>query len=138
MGVFEIKLNYFRNSLLDTLSSVDIDVLVKNVHILANSVLAYVFDLDVNVCKISGDSNHRCPLLEEKDVNKPRLQGFLNSFGGAPRPMASTSPKLVRELIETAQKYSTGRVVQQEVHPVDLMLFGVLGKGFSCVVLTTS
>uniref|UniRef100_A0A914CII5 BOS complex subunit NCLN n=1 Tax=Acrobeloides nanus TaxID=290746 RepID=A0A914CII5_9BILA len=115
-----------RNSMLDTLASVDVEVLSTNVHILANSVLAYIFDLDIDACQNLEHPDQRCSLLEAKDVNRARLQGFLEAFGGNPRPMATTSLKLVKELAETAQKYSTGRVVQQEVLLVDLQLYGVL------------
>jgi hypothetical protein len=114
--------------MLDTLASVDVEVLSTNVHILANSVLAYIFDLDIDACQNLEHPDQRCSLLEAKDVNRARLQGFLEAFGGNPRPMATTSLKLVKELAETAQKYSTGRVVQQEVLLVDLQLYGVLGN----------
>lgn len=119
--------NYFRNSILDTIDEVDISVLASNVRLIAESALAYMFEIGAEERDESNKEQPRS-MLAPKDVNVERLNGFLRVFGSAPRPMATNSVKVATELRDVCAKYATGRVALAEVHPVDLQLYGILGN----------
>lgn len=118
----------FRNSLLDTRANLDFNVLERNVRIISNAVISFIYDLDPELCDAANSENIECSILSsENGVNTKRLAAWMDAFAMESRYAgAIAQTKLVANLREVVQRY-TDKTTLFEVSFVDYVLFNIFG-----------
>ncbi|VDK44547.1 unnamed protein product [Gongylonema pulchrum] len=114
-----------RNSILDTPSQIDLNVLEANIRTISEAVLAYVLNLPTAKCA-QKENVSTCSILSTGDVNSKRLSNWLQQFGSKPRPLSGDNEWLMSNLRDTVSRYTSGQVVLEPVPLVDISLYGVL------------
>uniref|UniRef100_A0A1I7ZA51 BOS complex subunit NCLN n=1 Tax=Steinernema glaseri TaxID=37863 RepID=A0A1I7ZA51_9BILA len=109
-----------RNSMLDTVSRLNLQVLESNIRLVAEAVLGHVFNLPASGCSVDAG----CSLLGTTPVESERIAAFVAKFASQPRSAAVPSRTLVNELRDLMNHYTGGHATLQQVTLVDVALYG--------------
>uniref|UniRef100_A0A8R1TQ92 BOS complex subunit NCLN n=1 Tax=Onchocerca volvulus TaxID=6282 RepID=A0A8R1TQ92_ONCVO len=122
---FKSHTDFGRNSILDTPSQIDMEVLEANVRTISEALLVYVLNLPNTKCA-NEENISICSILAPGDVNKKRLSTWLQQFGSKSRSLAANSEWLVANLRDTVVRYTSGQTIVEPVSLADISLYGVL------------
>uniref|UniRef100_A0A914YAW3 BOS complex subunit NCLN n=1 Tax=Panagrolaimus superbus TaxID=310955 RepID=A0A914YAW3_9BILA len=111
-----------RNSLLDTIETVNIDALYANTKAIANGVLSYIYDLDETLCADAFSEHVECSFATGDIVNKERITSFLDAIASRPRHVenSETFSNYIKEILE---RYEV-KPSLQPVKFVDTIIYG--------------
>ncbi|VDM13366.1 unnamed protein product [Wuchereria bancrofti] len=114
-----------RNSFLDTLSQVDMEVLETNVRTIGEALLVYVLNLPNSKCARE-ENVSTCSIMTPGDVNRKRLSNWMRRFGSKSRSLAANNDWLVSNLRDTVIRYTSGQTVVEPVSVAEVSLYGIL------------
>jgi hypothetical protein len=111
-----------RNSLLDTVDSVNIDDLYSNTKAIANGVLSYIYDLDETVCADAFSEKEECSFATGEIVSKERISAFLQTIASQPRHVEN-SETIANYIAEILERYEV-KPTLQPVKFSDTVIYG--------------
>lgn len=112
---------------MDTRSNLDLSSLTRNVQLIANAIVSFIYDIDPNLCDAANSENIECSILTtENSVNSQRLNGWLDAFAMETRYAGVDSTKLVANLHDVVQRYAYKTTIF-EVSLVDYVLYNIFG-----------
>jgi hypothetical protein len=111
-----------RNSLLDTMDTVNIDALYANTKAIANGVLSYIYDLDETLCADAFSENSECSFATGEIVSKERLAAFLGTIASRPRHVEN-SETFANYITEILERYEV-KPTLQPVKFTDTVIYG--------------
>jgi hypothetical protein len=111
-----------RNSLLDTIDTVNIDALYANTKAIANGVLSYIYDLDETLCADAFAEHVECSFATGEIVNKERIVAFLDAIASRPRHIEN-SESFANYIKEILERYEV-KASLQPVKFVDAIIYG--------------
>uniref|UniRef100_A0AC35G6F9 Nicalin n=1 Tax=Panagrolaimus sp. PS1159 TaxID=55785 RepID=A0AC35G6F9_9BILA len=111
-----------RNSLLDTIDTVNIDALYANTKAIANGVLSYIYDLDETLCADAFAEHVECSFATGEIVNKERIVAFLDAIASRPRHIEN-SESFANYIKEILERYEV-KASLQPVKFVDAVIYG--------------
>ena len=115
-----------RNSLLDTVENVDLEVLYKNTKAITNGILSFIYDLDESLCADALNDGVECSFVGKNVINKDRLKLFLDAVLSIPRH-AEVSDSYAKFLKDILDRYG-GKTQLQPVKFSDAVIYGHAGK----------
>ncbi|KAF7634909.1 Peptidase_M28 domain-containing protein [Meloidogyne graminicola] len=106
-----------RNSMLDIPKNLDYSILEENAHLIANSLISFIFQLETVQCLNLKEK--KCSLLLNKqiNINKKRLETWINLFASKPRPTNELLLKnvLINNLFQVVKKYSENALISEVI-----------------------
>ena len=123
---FESHTDSERNTVLDTPAALDVAVLEQNANTIANSLVAFVFDMDARLCESARLSGVDCAVLNDAiRVDRKRLHTWLNMFASKPRPIVVPQQQLVANLHEVVKRHAhTAHTTEVAVN--DFVLYEII------------
>ncbi|KAK0422489.1 hypothetical protein QR680_007601 [Steinernema hermaphroditum] len=109
-----------RNSMLDTVSRLNLQVLESNIRLVAEAVLGHVFHLPAAGCSVDTG----CSLLGTTPVESERVAALIAKFASTSRSAALPNRVLANELRDLMHHYTGGHASLQQVTLVDVSLYG--------------
>ena len=125
--IFKLNKLFSRNTILDTPNSVDLSALEQNTKLIANSLAAFLFDLNSSLCASATQSGVECAVLNDAiRVEPKRLAAWMKMFASKARPIVVPQQQLVANLHAAAKRHAHQAQVA-EVAVNDFVLYEIIG-----------